>query len=59
MVKETGGVVEKGVVKEVRGVAEKESRFRGRWFLENVGPGEGGKFQARECKVNMVGSLPP
>lgn len=46
-------------VKEVRGVAEKESRFRGRWFLENVGPGEGGKFQARECKVNMVGSLPP
>ena len=47
-----------GVVKEVRGVAEKESRFRGRWCVENVGRGEGGKFQARECKVNMAGSLP-
>ena len=45
-------------VKEVRGGAEKESRFRGRWFLENVGPGEAGKFQARDCKVNTVESLP-
>ena len=48
----------RGVVMEVRGVAEKESRFRGRWCAENVGQGEGGKFQARECKVNMARSLP-
>ena len=47
----------KGVVMEVRGVAEKESRFRGKWFAENVGQGEGGKFQARECRVNMARSL--
>ena len=58
VVKEVRVWFEMGVVKEVRGVAEKESRFRGRWCVENVGRGEGGKFQAPECKVNIAGSLP-
>ena len=40
MVKEVRVWFEMGVVKEVRGVAEKESRFRGRWCVENVGRGE-------------------